>query len=217
MSARDNHSIIHLNPGYFVNDEDEMVNCTTPHELAHWAEHKIYGEWERFGVRQKRSVHGSRWKAIMAVLGADDARTHNMDTSHVKKKTKKKYHYVCEGRCGKDLTLSSVAHNRIVRGTHRYSCNCGGTIKLKKALGQVSYAEAREARTSQDRPKRPTAPRTPKAPAAGTKKAQALTIYQDIVGRGHGKDTCIQRFMDVLNMSKSGATTYYYNCKKELS
>lgn len=48
-----------------------------------------------------------------------------------------------------------------------------------------------------------------------SKKEQALQIYRDLAGKGHGKDMTIQRFMDVLGMSKAGATTYFYTCKKE--
>lgn len=46
-----------------------------------------------------------------------------------------------------------------------------------------------------------------------TKKEQAITIYGDIAGRGHGRKITIQRFMDVLGMSKATASTYYQNIK----
>ncbi|RLC84248.1 MAG: hypothetical protein DRI37_09270 [Chloroflexi bacterium] len=47
-----------------------------------------------------------------------------------------------------------------------------------------------------------------------SKKEQAMIIYNDVFGRGHGKKITIQRFMDVLGMSKAGASTYFYNCAK---
>lgn len=50
--------------------------------------------------------------------------------------------------------------------------------------------------------------------AAVTKKEQALVLVRDTYGKGHGKAIAIQRIMDVLGMSKAGATTYFYNAKK---
>lgn len=44
-----------------------------------------------------------------------------------------------------------------------------------------------------------------------SKKNQARVIFNDIAGRGHGRKMTIQRFMDVLGMSKTGASTYYHN------
>ena len=216
VTSKDNHTIIHLNPGFFVKDEDEMVNCTTPHELAHWAEHKIYGGWERIGVRGKRSVHGRRWKKIMSVLGVDDSRTHSMDTTHVKRKTKKKYEYKCTGNCGATITVSSVVHNRILRGTHRYSCKCGGGLQVMKALGKVTYAQARDKRESQDRPTHdefglPLNASIPVSPVA-SKKVKAQAIF-DTYGASP-RSSVIQMFMDRLDMTKAGASTYYANCKK---
>ena len=45
---------------------------------------------------------------------------------------------------------------------------------------------------------------------------RALVIYQDLAGKGHGRKMTIQRFIDVLGMTKAGASTYYYNCQKKL-
>lgn len=49
-----------------------------------------------------------------------------------------------------------------------------------------------------------------------TKKEQALILVRDTWGKGHGKDVAIQRIIDVLGMSKAGATTYFYAAKKQL-
>lgn len=47
-----------------------------------------------------------------------------------------------------------------------------------------------------------------------TKKEQALALVRDTYGKGHGRDVAVQRIIDVLGMSKAGATTYFYNAKK---
>jgi hypothetical protein len=64
----------------------------------------------------------------------------------------------------------------------------------------------------------PKAPKATRKSSSGgpTKKEQALILVRDIYGKGHGKDMAIQRIQDVLGMSKAGATTYFYNAKKEL-
>lgn len=51
---------------------------------------------------------------------------------------------------------------------------------------------------------------------AVTKKEQALVLVRDTYGKGHGKAIAIQRLQDVLGMSKAGATTYFYNAKKQV-
>lgn len=53
-----------------------------------------------------------------------------------------------------------------------------------------------------------------KAPAKGSKMDKAITITKDLYGKGHGKDATVQRIMDVCEMSKAGATTYFYSAKK---
>lgn len=202
VSPRDNYSIIHLNPALFVDNEDEMVNTTTPHELAHWAENQIFGGWERIG--RKRSVHGTRWKNIMMVLKADPCRFHNMNMSKVQTKLKK-YEYICGNEeHAITLTLSSIHHNRILRGA-TYRCKCGGVLELVKVVGQVSYDDAIAAR-SQKRPKTPTAPASPKR---ATKKSRAQAIIDRYPSTGRAG--IIAKFISELDMSKAGANTYYYN------
>lgn len=73
-------------------------------------------------------------------------------------------------------------------------------VKVKKA--EKSSAEPKKTRAKRSRNGGPT------------KFEQALVIYNDLAGKGHGKDVTIQRFMDVLGMTVAGATTYFYNCKK---
>ena len=48
----------------------------------------------------------------------------------------------------------------------------------------------------------------------GAKQVEALRIYKENVDCG--KPVIIERFMNELDMSKSGATTYFYNMKKKV-
>jgi hypothetical protein len=45
-----------------------------------------------------------------------------------------------------------------------------------------------------------------------SKKVLALSIYSTKIAEG--KEAVIQSFIQDLAMSKAGATTYFYNCKK---
>lgn len=47
----------------------------------------------------------------------------------------------------------------------------------------------------------------------GAKQEEAARIYQE--NKGKDKKDIIQKFMDELDMSKAGATTYFYNMKKK--
>jgi hypothetical protein len=64
----------------------------------------------------------------------------------------------------------------------------------------------------------PQAPKAAQAPAvakpaqAGSKKALAIAIYNEMVGAS--KADVIARFMTELSMSAAGAQTYYYTAKK---
>lgn len=201
VTSRDAHTIIHLNGGLMADNEDEMVNCTTPHELAHWAEHKIHGGWERVGYSRKRSVHGRRWKNIMGVLGADDSRTHSMDTSAVQTRVKNKHEYRCD--CGQVLTIGVVVHNKMLRGQNRWHCK-GRKLNYVRPLGQVTNREARENRESQNRP-------TPVSDGR-TKKVKAMEIYNTY--SASPRQMVLKMFIDRLGMTLAGASTYYANCKK---
>lgn len=56
-----------------------------------------------------------------------------------------------------------------------------------------------------------------KAEKGPSKLDQARIIYDDLAGKGHGRKDTIQRFIDVLNMTPAGASTYFANIKKERS
>lgn len=70
-------------------------------------------------------------------------------------------------------------------------------IKIPKAAKSVTVPKAKRTRASK----------------GNTKLDQARKIYQEAVNR-NTRDEIIFMFMTKLNMTKSGATTYYYNVKK---
>ncbi len=96
---------------------DEYINRTVVHEYAHLVQRRLdpYSQ-----------AHGSLWKSIMRLLGADTSRCHSYDTGLVVKQTK----YVCDH--GQVMNLGPVQNKRAVNyfkkhGTYGYynrNCKC---------------------------------------------------------------------------------------------
>lgn len=117
-----------------MENEDDFITQIVPHEVAHWIDKEVYG-YQYGPVRngkRKRIIHGKTWKSIMSrVYRLSPDRCHSYDVSSVKKRTRivaTGFIYGCS--CGKTFNLTSVRHNKIVKGK-KFLCNsCRGVIKL---------------------------------------------------------------------------------------
>jgi len=201
VSSADGWNVIHLNPILLNENIDEVVNQTTPHELAHYMDIKVNGVHTR-GRNGRRSVHGQSWKIIMGLLGVDPERCHSMDTTNAAVRTKNKHEYKCN--CGAILIFSSVRHNKMIRKQAVYChklCGSRSTLTYVRPLGQVTITEARQNRSSH---KRPT--------TGQSKKERAQAIYDK--WSHTDRALIIARFRSELDMTKAGATTYFYNVTK---
>ncbi len=118
---------------------DKFINRTPAHEVAHWIDAEYYG----YKFNGKKLIrHGAPWVFIMEnVMKQDSSRCHSFDTTAFRRKRaiRQKFEYSCTG--GHNLMISSVCHNRIVRGTHRYKCKCGGKISLRVPSKEEQIAE----------------------------------------------------------------------------
>lgn len=194
---------IDLNPILLMNNVDAFMARTVPHEMAHLITSKVYPHTNEGGWGKKRSPHGSEWKSVMRLLGADPSRCHQYDVSSVKKRTNK-YEYVCEG-CGEPVMMGVKRHNKHqlarIAGRNQYSHNgCkGAKLTWKPQLKGVLAAEKPVERTIKA-----------KSPVTGTKKEHAVKIYHNLQG---DRSLIISKLMNQLNMSKAGASTYYSNIK----
>ncbi len=67
--------------------------------------------------------------------------------------------------------------------------------------------------------KTPTKPKVKKKAKSGSKAEKALDIYKSMMdGDTHPiRKDVIQKFIDDLDMSKAGASTYHYNTKAKIS
>lgn len=205
-------------------DSAEMLDDTVPHEVAH-----LVCYWnESLGKN-----HDYGWVRVCKALGGTGARTHSQTLT--KAKYRKQYLYRTDN--GDERIVKSAAkHNKIQRGA-RYQVRATREWYGKENFVRIISAEehrqehmkqvteyrnaagAPAAPASQKRPapkKKPTSHKRParraarRSPGTPSKKDRAQNIYNATPDKAR----CITRFMDELDMTKAGATTYYYNCKK---
>lgn len=79
-------------------------------------------------------------------------------------------------------------------------------LSMPKATRVVTKAKPAKLKTQ------PTGAKAVKATKTGTKLEQAKSLFK--ANSGLSRAAMIELFMDKLSMSKAGATTYVYNCKK---
>lgn len=113
-------NVIILNPDFFKNHAEEMINRTLPHEIAHILSYEMFGA---VGVG-----HGRWWKYVMVHLGLQAERCHTYSLEGVKVRRRKvnRALYRCPV-CGSNLSVSMVNHNRISSGNIRWHKNCGNS------------------------------------------------------------------------------------------
>lgn len=234
---------INLNSVLLMENLDSFIERTVVHEFAHIVDGIMNPETRETNVtftrtgrirRTKRSVHGPTWKAIMRMFGADPSRCHSYDVSNatVKKSTRAKHVWVCG--CGEaKMKLGAKRHQRQLKSAPFYMR--GHTVRR---CGKYSYLGVEGAelkpmplfKTERPKPAPVDLPKAADAPkptvnlgevtalealSKGLNKRElAMAIYKlrngDVDRQG-----MIKLFMEHLDMSKAGASTYYYNTKKQ--
>jgi len=215
---------VNFNSVLLMENLTDFINRTVPHEMAHLVDFKLNPEnfesglvMNRYGriKRTKRDVHGSTWKSIMVLFGAPVSRCHSYDVSNasVKKRTSK-HVYVCQN-CGTKMELGPKRHSKMARGvTNYWMRGCGG--HTYKYVG-TNRPESKHNLPYPTMPM-PAAADAPakkaKAPKSGSKMERAIKIYQDTPNAS--RQLIINMYMELLDMTKSGASTYYYNVKNKV-
>ncbi|NBC47892.1 MAG: hypothetical protein GVY22_07870 [Gammaproteobacteria bacterium] len=96
----------------------DFLERTVPHEVAHVVAH------ERFGPMIR--PHGPEWQRIMRTLGAEPSRCHNYDVTDLGQRRLRRFDYHCS--CAEHC-LTSIRHNRIVKGQRYYCRRCGEPLR----------------------------------------------------------------------------------------
>ncbi len=177
---------------------------TVGHEIAHLYAPLLYN-----GTRG----HGPGWKRTMMLFGLSPERCHRMNTKGVGKNTSV-HLYRCSD-CDAVIKLSNKRHSKIRSGKYRLRhTSCPSSMLIF-----VRSTTKHELDNVTPLVKIPVAARHP-APATGSKKGrtkieQAAEIY--LANPDLPRREIILMFIDKLNMTKAGASTYYANCKKKFA
>jgi len=196
-----------FNAQLLVDNFELYKTDTIIHEVAHLVDHNINGSQYKYTRRGPQRVsHGPTWKNIMRQLGGDPTRTHNMDVSKTAQ-PKRKFIYVCDC-CKKELTLTSVRHNKLLRNPNQYSHCIGYNLTFKQALGKVSYAEAAQMKNTKPATK-PATKATPKPKAPVAKKTPAkkkVVTKKPTVKKGKTKTELVLNAYQSILKSKPAIT-----------
>lgn len=213
---------VNFNSVLLMENLEDFIARTVPHEMAHLVDYQMHPENFEVGLtydrrgrlrREKRDAHGRTWKNIMVMFGADPSRCHSYDTSNSKvhKRTAAKHLYVCK-TCQAEMKLGPQRHRKMTMGMTRYwnrGCGRHAGYEYMGLEGQPRLAVAASAPKAKPSP----AKKNVSTPKVGTKAERAMEIFTN--NPNIGRKMMIGMFMDHLDMTKAGASTYYANCKKK--
>jgi SprT protein len=193
---------VRLNPGFLTLHTEKYLLTTVPHELAHIAVFDLH-PWPNHV-----SAHGHEWQAMMRVVGAPAKRCHTYTVPEgiVLGKQRAKFHYVCQ-RCGNDHFVGAKVHAKIARGAKYHHTSCG------KMLGTLVPAGSVKAVAVKPTPVPVKVPSPVLKDHAGMNKFdRCLAIYMSCAGKT--RKAIISKFIDEVDMTAAGASTYYQKCMK---
>ena len=105
------------------------------------------------------------------------------------------------------MKLGPQRHNKMASGASRYWITGCGRHAGYKYMGIEGAA--------QPMPVAAQAAKRPSNPKAGSKASRAMAIFESLTRAGLSRSSIIAQFMEELDMTKAGASTYYANCKKK--
>lgn len=219
---------VDFNAVLLMQNVDDFIARTVPHELAHLINDQVYPESHQSAgttvvrrggrlihKRLPRDVHGTSWQSVMRVLGVNDiTRCHSYDTtdSKVVKSNGRQVKWVCS-RCKAELMLTPAKSARLDAAPdsvwHR---GCRGARLVRADAVQVDlqkYGAVANAVL-------PSPVITLPAPAvkAGSKIDACKQIY--LKAPGLSRADMIARFVAQAGCTPAGASTYYQSLKTRL-
>ena len=117
-------NLLRLNRQLLCENRQHFLEHTLGHEVAHLVAHQLFG--------RKIRPHGREWQFIMEdVFNLPANRTHSYDTSRT---TKRPFLYSCSCE-GKTIPLTTIRHNRALKGTVYLCASCKDPLKfIEKAI-----------------------------------------------------------------------------------
>lgn len=104
--------LIELNSVLFLENIEEFLNRTIPHEVAHLVVNELYP--------RAKQHHGPEFRLVMSTYGADSKTRHSYNTDSVRK-AKKLFVYTCACE-GNTFKFSTRMHNTIVNKKQIRGC-----------------------------------------------------------------------------------------------
>jgi len=195
---------VNYNSTLLMENIEDFLNRTVPHEMAHLIDFKVNPRNFQPGYGRKRSVHGTTWKNIMRILGAPTTRCHSFDTtnSRVKKRAGVKQVYSCN-TCQLLMKLGPVRHRKMQSGANHY------WMRGCRGHGGYTYVGVDQPVPAQIAAQ---APATPKDP--GTPKVSKLTSCRALYDWTESRQHNINLFVGA-GCTTAGAATYYQKIKNE--
>ena len=126
--VKNKQQYLRFNPFIFSKYFEDSLHNTVPHEVAHYVSHVL------FGIKNIRP-HGREWKSIMHTLGAEPRVTGDYDLSGIPVKRQQRFNYVCDCMTHQ---LSTVRHNKIMKGQSQYFCRRCERKLLQQPLVELS-------------------------------------------------------------------------------
>lgn len=173
---------------YVENVQDFLVN-TIPHELAHLIARQVYG--------RAIKPHGKEWQSVMRSLGVEPSRTHDYDVTNARTVTT--HPYLCKCRTHA-ITKTRLRHAR------------AGKLRCNKCLAILRPAGVSEtAGTPAVRPTRmvPTRPRTPLSPPStpssntGRPPTEKMLAYAESLSIRAGVPLSAEALLDFRKCSEA--------------
>ena len=194
--AGERHYHLKFNSEAITNNWDEMVDDTIPHEIAHI-------------ICQMRpnlgSNHNAGWKRVCRALGGDDSRTHDMVLTPAVVHDRHDYNVN-----GTIVVLGPKQHTKLQKGKGTYFARSNRA----PILATMYVGVKGQPQNVTPQPPKSTPPQ-PRKSTGLTKAAHAAMVYTNNPSKSRAD--IIQLFIDEVGLTKSGASTYYYNIKKLLN
>lgn len=118
--------VIRINSILLIENLEDMISDTVPHEVAHLAVYAVY-------PRRTPMPHGDEWVQMMRLFGLEPHVCHNYDTTNSRVQ-RKSWAYTCA--CGGVWELGTRKHRRhqAMKGLAYYCRTCRTFLKLRKEI-----------------------------------------------------------------------------------
>lgn len=122
------NNVIVLNPDFYTNHADDMINNTLPHELAHAYAHYYF----RIKLGRHIKPHGPAWASVMNFLGLKAERCHTYDTDGIGRNTRP-----YSGFCCHTIKITRRMFNKVQATGQNCPYYCR---KCRKRLNMISWS-----------------------------------------------------------------------------